>query len=1284
MTTLESLIDLLREKHVRVWEDQGDLRVSAPRDVLTPALTAALKSHKQELLAFLRTAQPTAAVMPPIAAGPRDTPRSLSFAQERLWFLEIVGGAGAAYHVAAAVRITGALQLGVLSRAFAAIQRRHDVLRARFVDLDGQPAQVARLDVVEIEAIDWRDRTIDEAVAAAETHARIPFDIAHDALLRARLFVLNDREHVLTVTLHHLIGDGISVSIFVQELTALYQAIAGDAASPLAPLPYQYADFAAAQREWLRGDALGRQVRYWRDRLADVPDAIDLASDHPRPAVVSFRGASVPLRVSGAAADAVHRHARESDATPFMILLAAYAVLLGRSAAQDDVVIGIPIANRHADGADRLIGLFVNALPIRVHCATTATFSSIVRQVKDAVLAALAHGDVPWEYLLETLQPRRDLRRPPVFQVAFALQPDPAAALRIPGLVFEPLAISTGAAKLELSLELQQLADGGFDGILEYNTDLFESATVGRFVDRYLRLVDQLIQRSDVPTGAIDLVAADERAALARAWRGPNVAFDLEDNIPRAFSACVRRHPERAAVVLGDRVMTFADLDRQSAAIARRLIEAGVLPGQPVGVIADRTPETIAGLWGVLRAGGAYVPLDPAWPDRRLQRVIDLAGCRAIVLHASRRGRMPAVPARLVTIEDSANSQDEDATRALPEPCRDDAAYILFTSGSTGEPKGVVVEQHSVLHLVAALEHAVYCPLGVRGDARVSVNGALTFDTSVKQIFQLLQGRTLVLIPDELRLDGAALLAYAAETAIDVLECTPSQLALLADAGLGEGRGGVKAVLSGGEALTAALWRRVSGPNAPRIVNLYGPTECTVDATVHILERNEPAPILGTPLPNIQVLVLDGEMRAVPIGMPGEICIGGAGVARGYLGDSDTTRARFVPNPFADIASARLYRTGDRGRVRSDGRLEYLGRLDHQIKLRGHRIELAEIERAIELHPDVQAACALVVGDADVAPRLVACAAVDPLRCPVTNGRKRYRLPNGLAIAQLNPNETDFLYKEMFERNAYLRHGLAIHDGDVLVDVGSNIGMFALSMQAQHAGLRIVCVEPNPHVRGILTDNLRLFGADAIVHDCGVSVAEGRADFTFYPGFSILSGLHANADDDKAVVRSYIRRQTEGTAASATSVEEILDAKFQSVTVPVRLRPLGDLIDESALTRIDLLKINVEKAELDALLGIRAAQWPMIRQVALEVHDVEGRLATVRRLLETNGFSVTVEEDWSLEHAAGTNYYVYALRPETTTPAHDAESSDQRLRRFTAPFLTTHDVRAFLEERLPE
>jgi len=1244
--TFAALLERVAELEIRWTEDAGRLRVNAPDGALTPDLVAALRDHKAALLAQRRTP-------PPEVAGPHP----LSLAQERLWFLETMGGVGAAYTVAGAVRITGPLDVDALDHAFQLVQARHPMLRARFSEVDGRPVQsIAPLEAsVPLTRRAWHGDA-EAARVAAQADAHVPFVMTGGALVRATVHVVTPQESLLAVTLHHLICDGGSLTILVRDWVRAYTAVREGRQPDWAPLPLRYVDAAVEQRTRLARGQCDREVAYWQAHLDGAPDAITLPVDRTRPPVTTFRGQSVPVSVSPDVARRVRETAAALGATPVMVTLAAWADLLMRLSAQDDVVIGVPVSGRPIGTGDDVIGLFVNALPMRTRRTPGRTFADLVADVRTTVVDALAHADVPWEFLLDVLQPKRDVSRSPVFQVSFTLQDHPVGGLATADLTFTDVPVPVEAAKFELSMELQPSPDGGFAGVLEFNADLFDRETAARVVARFERLLAVVVRDPATVLDAVSVLLDDEETQLAAAWSGPRVPLDVAASIPDALARVVQRAGSRTAIVGPDAEISYAELHAQVQRAAHALAEQGVVAGDRVGVVVTRTTGTLVHLFGVLSAGAAYVPIDPSWPAERRAAVVAAASCRLVLDDTWQpAGHAP-----------------------LPGVSADLAAYVIFTSGSTGIPKGVVVEHRSVRHLIEALEFSVYQPLGLGEDCRVSVNGALTFDTSVKQIFQLLQGRTLVLVPEPVRLDGAALLAHVRHAAVDVLDATPSQLVWLLEAGLAEEPGSVRAVLAGGEALPRSVWERMRRPAAPALVNLYGPTECTVDATVHILRPSDEAPRLGRPLPNMVVSVLDAALRPVPIGMPGEIMIGGPGVARGYLGDSDATTRAFIASPVPAVCTTRMYRTGDRGRVRADGLLEFLGRVDDQVKVRGHRVELGDVEQALLHHDAVRAACALVV-DAD---RLVAAVAVDPLRSPTVEGRARHTLANGLSVLHLNRNETDFLYGEMFERNAYLRHGVHLHDGATVLDVGSNIGMFVVSAQVRYAGLRLVCVEPNPHVRELLEANLRLFGADAQVWDCGIGAEAGTAEFTFYPGFSILSGLHADVSDEKDVVRSYIRRQQDLAGSDDATVEEVLAAKLRPVTLPVPLRPLSDVIDGSNLTRIDLLKINVEKAELDVLRGIRPDQWDRIRQVAFELHDVEGRLQAALDLLHGYGFEVHVEEDWSLEHEAGTNYYLYAVRPGQGRAEGPIETP--RLATFLRPLVTGDAIRAAVAAQVPE
>ncbi|ARF67943.1 non-ribosomal peptide synthetase [Paenibacillus larvae subsp. pulvifaciens] len=602
----------------------------------------------------------------------------------------------------------------------------------------------------------------------------------------------------------------------------------------------------------------------------------------------------------------------------------------------------------------------------------------------------------------------------------------------------------------------------------------------------------------------------------------------------------------------------------------------------------------------------------------------------------------------------------------------EDPVYMIYTSGSTGRPQGVVVTHRSLFHLSEALEETIYRHYS--GVQQIAVNGSLSFDTSVKQIIQLLRGRTLHMIPEDIRLDGRAFVAYLQEREIDVFDCTPSQCKMLMQFGLLEHKGIHPLIgLVGGEPIDDSTWQVMREAKGVEFYNLYGPTECTVDATVCRV-RESVSPSLGYPLPNVTIHLLDPHQKPVPIGVPGEIWIGGSGVSEGYLGRPDLTAKKFRPDPFSVKEGARMYQTGDIGKYRNDGSISYLGRIDYQTKIRGFRIEPGEIESVLTSHSDIKEACVMVRKDNMGQPTLVAYVVPSFNRVPTISGHSRYLLDNGLAVVQLNKNETNFLYHDIFENLAYLRHGISVEEGHIIFDVGANIGLFTLQAHMQATGVRIFAFEPNPYVRELASLNARLYGAEAKIMDCALAENEGEAQFTFYPKFSFLSGLYTDLGEEKELVRSYIRRIETLSEELDQAVETILDDRLKSVQLTVPVRRLSDIIREHQVERIDLLKINVEKAELAVLQGIDAEDWPKIGQVVLELHDMDDRLQIVTDLLTKYGFRVFTEKDWSLDVSQNI-YYLYATRKPKETVVKC---------RVTPPSLmSAQEVRIYAEQRLP-
>ncbi len=783
------------------------------------------------------------------------------------------------------------------------------------------------------------------------------------------------------------------------------------------------------------------------------------------------------------------------------------------------------------------------------------------------------------------------------------------------------------------------------------------------------------------------------------------------DNSPsclhQRFEAQVERTPDAIAVVFENQQLTYRALNARANQVAHYLKTLGVEPEVLVGLCAERSIEMIVGLLGILKAGGAYVPLDPAYPKERLAFM--LADAQVPVLLTQKKWGFTEETAQVIYLDSDwaiIGSEENVVSGVTTE----NLAYVIYTSGSTGKPKGVTIEHRSVLNLSNALYQSIYSHYQ-NTPLRVSLNGSLAFDTSVKQIVQLLHGHTLDIIPESRRFEDTALLDYLRDHQIDVFDCTPSQLELLISAGL-LSQAAPKIVLIGGEPINESTWQALAHAKNIRFYNLYGPTECTVDATFCEVQSST-KPVIGKALAHVETDILDQQLQSVPVGESGELHIGGVGLARDYLNRPELTAEKFILKPNltgfkngSGLVSSdiRLYKTGDLARYLPDGNIEFLGRIDNQVKLRGFRIELGEIETVLAQHPDVQQAVVTVREEVVGDKRLVGYVVSKPSRAPTIASQPRYTLPNNLAIAHLNKNETDFLYKEIFEINAYLKHGITIKDGDCIFDVGTNIGLFSLFAHLSAHNVKVYGFEPNPFVFEKLKLNTALYEVDAKLFNCGLSDESKTANFTFYPKYSFLSGLYANADDEKEIVKSFLHKQPTknlrgfqnlgglaktknlGGLAPLTEEEELLDElltdKFKSEIFEVPLRTLSEIIKENHIENIDLLKINVEKSEWDVLAGIAEEDWQKIHQIALEVHDIENRLEQVIALFKKQGYHIVVEQDWSLDETAKTNHYIYAIRGSRADLK--ARQSEKALPKLPEQILTASELRDFLNKRLPD
>jgi len=934
------------------------------------------------------------------------------------------------YTIPTSMRLTGLLDVAAIARSLSAIMRRHEALRTIFAVIDGQPVQVIApaqalpLPLIDLQALPEAGR---EAMARrlASEEAQRPFDLERGPLLRASLLRLGAAEHMLLLNIHHIASDGWSGVVFMRELSILYAARLAGQPAVLPELPIQYADYAIWQREWLQGvedehqaSPLQAQLAYWRARLAGLP-VLHLPTDHPRPAITTFQGALHSFGLPPALGEGLLGLSRREGATLFMTLLAAWKLLLARYSGQDDIMVGTPIANRTRAETEPLIGFFVNTLVLRTDLAGNPSFREVLRRTRATCLEAYVHQDLPFEQVVEALQPTRDLSRNPLFQISFALQNTPGATLELPNITVHALDVDHTTAKFDLTLELTETAQG-LAGRLEYRTDLFEAATIARMAVHLETLLHGIVANPAQRLADLPLLTEGERRQLLVDWNATAVGVRDQGSgvggatveascIHQLFEAQAAQTPDMIALVFEDRQLTYRELNARANQLAHHLRALGVGPEVRVGLCMERSPELVIGIFGILKAGGAYVPLDPTYPPARLAFMLEDAQVRVLITHQRMddgRWTMDDLGASDSPIVNRKSkivnlSADWPIIAQQPPTCPASGvtpanlAYVIYTSGSTGRPKGVLIAQQNLVQSTWTRIRFYREPF-----SSFLLLSSVAFDSSVVGIFwPLCQGAQLVLPPEGEQRDVSQLAATIMRQRISHILSLPSLYALLLEQT--DQLESLRMVSVAGEACPAALIRQHQA-RLPQtaLFNEYGPTEGTVWSSVYdcrSADAHTSVPI-GHPIANTQIYLLDAHLQPVPIGVPGELYIGGSGLARGYFARPDLTAARFVPNPFAgdketsrqadkereDVAatqdssfvlrpsSFRLYKTGDLARYWPDGSIEYLGRLDQQVKLRGYRIELGEIELMLGRHPSVQETVVLAREDVPGDTRLVA------------------------------------------------------------------------------------------------------------------------------------------------------------------------------------------------------------------------------------------------------------------------------------------------------------------------
>jgi amino acid adenylation domain-containing protein len=920
---------------------------------------------------------------PPVVRVSREETIPLSFAQQRLWFLHELEPTSSFYNVPVAVRLRGRLQIDAMKRTLNEIVRRHESLRTSFPTVDAQPVQsiattlVLDLPLHDLSTLPEQERE-HEAQRRATEEARAPFNLAAGPLMRASLVRLGAEDHVLLVTMHHIVSDGWSMGVLIREVGALYRAFVEDEPSPLAELAVQYADFAVWQRRWLAGEVFETHLRYWKRQLGGELPVLNLPTDKPRPEVQSFHGSSQSRQLPVQLADALNALAKREGVTLFMLLLAAFKALLSRYTEQSDIVIGSPIANRNRVELEGLIGFFVNTLALRTDLSGNPRFRELVGRVRAVALEAYAHQDMPFEQLVEQMQPERTMSRNPLFQVMFQMENTPKEDLPLPGLVLSPVEVERVTTQFDLSFDVME-NDEGLVVVAEYSTDLFNGETISAMLRRWQILLEGIVANPEARLDELPLLTEAEREQLLGGWSDTRRSVPAERSLQELFEAQVAARSHSLAVVDGQEHLTFAELNERANRLAHFLLARGTGPESLVGLCVERSAQMIVALLGILKTGAAYLPLDPSLPRERLAFMLEDASVSALLTEEQFSTRLPESSARTIYLDRERESLlSESEANPVGSGTTENLAYVIYTSGSTGRPKGVAVSRQSLVNHALAISEAY----GLTPDDRVLQFASISFDVAAEEIFPALINGARLVLPGEKVLDGVKLLRLIEAEKLSVLNLpAPFWHAWVRELA-STGRGlpsGLRLLVVGSEKVSLeafAAWQPLA--SGVRLINAYGTSETTITSILYEPDANALATGVGASLPiglpiaNTRAYILDSNLRPVPPGVPGELYLGGMGLARGYLRRPALTAERFIPEPFGPGAGGRMYRTGDRARLLSNGQIEFLGRADQQLKLRGYRIEPGEIESALRRHPAVREALVLAREDSSGDKRLVA------------------------------------------------------------------------------------------------------------------------------------------------------------------------------------------------------------------------------------------------------------------------------------------------------------------------